>query len=45
VKNLHATILAAMGCRPEDLFFEHHGRLERRTGVAGSSKIITPAFA
>ena len=40
VKNLHATILTAMGLRPDDLFFEHNGRPERLTGVAGSSRPI-----
>lgn len=39
-KNLHATILAAMGMRHEDLYFEHNGRPERLTGVAGTAKII-----
>jgi hypothetical protein len=40
VKDLHATILTAMGLRPDDLFFETNGRPERLTGVAGSSKVI-----
>ena len=45
MKNLHATILTAMGLRPDDLFFEHNGRPERLTGVAGSSTIIPGVFA
>lgn len=40
VKNLHATILTALGLRPDDLFFENNGRQERLTGVAQSWKII-----
>ncbi len=40
VKDLHATILAAMGLEADRLFFEHNGRPERLTGVAGSSQII-----
>jgi hypothetical protein len=45
VKDLHATILTAMGLRPDDLFFEHNGRPERLTGVAGSSKVIPGVLA
>jgi hypothetical protein len=40
VKDLHATILTAMGINPDDLYFEHNGRPERLTGVAGSGKAI-----
>lgn len=40
VKNLHATILTALGLNPDDLFFEHAGRQERLTGVAQSWKQI-----
>jgi hypothetical protein len=40
VKDLHATILTALGLRPEDLFFAHNGRPERLTGVAGSATPI-----
>jgi len=40
VKDLHATILTAMGLHPEELSFEHDGRPERLTGVAGSAKVI-----
>jgi hypothetical protein len=45
VKDLHATILTAMGLRPDDLFFEANGRPERLTGVAGSSKVIPGVLA
>ena len=40
VKNLHATILAALGIAPDELFFEHQGRQERLTGVAQSWSLI-----
>ncbi len=40
VKNLHATILTALGLSPDDLFFENNGRQERLTGVAQSWKTI-----
>ena len=40
VKDFHATILAALGIRSNDLAFEHNGRPERLTGVAGSAKVI-----
>lgn len=40
VKNLHATILTALGLNPDDLFFEHAGRQERLTGVAQCWKTI-----
>ena len=40
VKNLHATILTALGLMPDDLFFETNGRQERLTGVAQSWKKI-----
>jgi hypothetical protein len=40
VKDLHATILTAMGIRPDDFFYEFNGRPERLTGVAGSWKLI-----
>jgi hypothetical protein len=39
-RDLHATILAALGIRHEDLAFEVSGRQERLTGVAGSARII-----
>lgn len=44
VKNLHATILTALGLNPDDLFFEHAGRQERLTGVAQSWKTIPGVF-
>ncbi len=40
VHDFHATILTALGIRPEDLYFEHNGRPERLTGVAGRAKAI-----
>jgi hypothetical protein len=45
VKDLHATILAAMGLRADDLYFEANGRQERLTGVAGSAKLIPGVLA
>lgn len=40
VKNLHATILTALGLNPDELYFETNGRQERLTGVAQSWKLI-----
>lgn len=40
IKNLHATILKALGINPDDLFFETNGRQERLTGVAQSWDVI-----
>jgi hypothetical protein len=40
VKDLHATILTALGLRHDELSFEVSGRQERLTGVAGSAKVI-----
>jgi len=40
VKNLHATILTALGLNPDDLYIDHAGRQERITGVAQSWKTI-----
>ncbi|MDB6154818.1 MAG: hypothetical protein JWL90_3271, partial [Chthoniobacteraceae bacterium] len=39
-KDLHATILAALGLNHDDLLFEHNGRPERLTGIAGNAEII-----
>lgn len=39
-KDLHATILAAMGLKHEELFFDVSGRQERLTGIAGGARII-----
>src|SRR5688572_4037646 len=39
-KNLHATILRAMGLDNEELGFDVSGRTERLTGVANTAKII-----
>ena len=44
IADFHATILAAMGIRNDELFFEHNGRPERLTGVAGSAKPIQGVF-
>ena len=44
VKDLHATVLQALGLRADDLSFEHDGRQERLTGVAGSAKVIPGVF-
>ncbi len=40
IKDLHATVLRALGLEHEDLGFETSGRTERLTGVAGSAKVI-----
>jgi Protein of unknown function (DUF1549)/Protein of unknown function (DUF1501) len=45
VKDFHATILHAVGWANDDLFFEHNGRPEWLTGVAGTAKVIRDAFA
>jgi hypothetical protein len=39
-RDLHATILAALGISCEDLSFEVNARQERLTGVAGGAKVI-----
>lgn len=39
-RDLHATILAALGLDNDELSFEFSGRQERLTGVAGSAKKI-----
>jgi len=44
VKDLHATILGALGLNHEDLSYEHNGRPERLTGVAGSARPIPGVF-
>ena len=44
-RDLHATILSALGLNNDDLFFETNGRQERLTGVAGSGKVIQGIFA
>jgi uncharacterized protein (DUF1501 family) len=40
MKDLHATILHALGLDNEELGFEVSGRTERLTGVAGTAKVI-----
>ena len=44
-RDLHATILAALGLDNDALFFHANGRQERLTGVAGSAKIIPGVLA
>lgn len=44
-KDLHATILTALGLDYEDLYFEVNGRQERLTGVSGSAKPIEGVLA
>ena len=39
-RDLHATILTAMGLRYEELFYEVNGRPERLTGVANGAQVI-----
>jgi hypothetical protein len=40
MKDLHATILAALGLEHESLFFNVSGRQERLTGIAGGARVI-----
>jgi hypothetical protein len=44
-RDLHATILAALGLNNDELSFRANGREERLTGVAGSAKIIPGVLA
>jgi hypothetical protein len=44
-RDLHATILAALGLNNDDLYFHTNGRNERLTGVAKSAKIIPGVLA
>lgn len=44
-RDLHATILAALGLSNEELAFEVSGRQERLTGVAGTAKPIEGVLA
>lgn len=44
-RDLHATILAALGLNNDELAFHIHGREERLTGVAGSAKVIPGVLA
>lgn len=39
-RDLHATVLKALGLHNDDLYFQVNGRLERLTGVAGGARII-----
>ncbi len=45
VRDLHATILHLLGIPHEDLEFEHNGRQERLTGVAGGASVIQDVLA
>lgn len=45
VRDLHATILHALGLNHSTLFFDANGRQERLTGVAGQANIIPEVFA
>jgi Protein of unknown function (DUF1501) len=45
MRDLHATILSALGLNNEELGFEVNGRTERLTGVAGTSKVIPGVLA
>jgi hypothetical protein len=44
-RDLHATILTALGLNYEELSFHTNGRQERLTGVAGSAKVISGVLA
>ena len=44
-RDLHATILAGLGLRHEELGFHSNGRTERLTGVAGGAQVIPGVFA
>jgi uncharacterized protein (DUF1501 family) len=44
-RDLHATILAALGLDNDALSFHANGRDERLTGVAGSAKVIPGVLA
>ena len=39
-KDLHATLLAALGIHHEELSFEVNARFERLTGIAGGARVI-----
>lgn len=39
-RDLHKTILGALGLDNDELYFESSGRQERLTGIAGSAKLI-----
>ncbi len=43
-RDLHATMLHALGLHHEDLYYEVNGRQERLTGVAGTAKPIFEVF-
>ncbi len=43
-KDLHATILAALGLHADDLSYDVNGRPERLTGIAGGAEVIPGVF-
>ncbi len=43
-RELHATILAALGIEHEKLSFEVNGRLERLTGVQNTARVVEDVF-
>ncbi len=43
-KDLHATILSALGLQHDELLYEHQGRPERLTGIAGGAEVIPGVF-
>ena len=45
LRDLHATILAALGLNNDELFFESNGRQERLTGIAGAANVIPGVLA
>lgn len=44
-RDLHATLLTALGLRHNELFFDVNGRQERLTGIAGGARIIPGLLA
>ena len=44
-KDLHATILAALGLESDELYYDQHGRPERLTGIVGGAEVIPGVFA
>lgn len=45
IRDLHATILAALGIDNEELTFPHEGLDERLTGVPGAARVIKEALS
>lgn len=40
IKDLHATVLTALGLAHEDLHYNVNGRFERLTGIAGGARVV-----